>query len=208
MELVAALERVHDGQSVVTAAPARAGAALREASPASRGRRVRAGDPRYFEIVEFLEDEAALLDDNALMSWIELMADDLVYRAPVRITRDRDEGKGFAEHMFHLDETAATLRMKATRLALTPSAWAENPPSRTRRFVTNIRVHEAETAGEFHVTSSVLLVRNRYDDAHVDLLSAQRSDLIRRAEDGLQLARRTIYVDQSTLSMPNFAVFV
>ncbi|MGH7857006.1 MAG: aromatic-ring-hydroxylating dioxygenase subunit beta, partial [Candidatus Binatia bacterium] len=101
-----------------------------------------------------------------------------------------------------------TLRMKATRLAVTPSSWAENPPSRTRRFVTNVRVHEGNASGEYDVTSSILLVRNRYDETHLEIISGRRADVIRRVGDGWKIARRTIYLDQATLSAQNLTAFL
>ncbi|MGH7857450.1 MAG: hypothetical protein ACREQY_08975, partial [Candidatus Binatia bacterium] len=58
-------------------------------NPAADRKRIRAGDSVYFEIVEFLEDEAMLLDDFELLAWVDLLADDLVYRVPVRVTRLR-----------------------------------------------------------------------------------------------------------------------
>lgn len=177
-------------------------------STTTRARRVRATDPVHVELVEFLEDEVALLDDFDLLNWVNLMSPDVVYRAPVRVTRLRDDGPGFAEGMYHFDETFATLFMKVSRLCLTASSWAENPPSRTRRFVTNVRVHEGDTDDRYDVTSSILLVRSRYDDTHLELLTARRDDVIRRDDDGWKIVRRTILLDQATLGLQNLTVFL
>jgi 3-phenylpropionate/cinnamic acid dioxygenase small subunit len=176
---------------------------------ARAGERVPMRDPLHFEVVEFLEDEATVLDHGELMSWLQIMSDDVVYRMPVRATRMRDdEGGDFEERMFHLDDSLATLSTKAMRLATTPSAWAENPPSRTRRFITNIRVHRTPRADEYFVTSSILVVRSRYDRPELDLISAERHDLLRRSDAGFKLAERYIFVDQSTIGTANLAIFL
>jgi 3-phenylpropionate/cinnamic acid dioxygenase small subunit len=171
--------------------------------------RVHAGEATYFELVEFLEDEAHALDENDLLGWLGRMAPDLQYQMPVRTTRDRIDGSEFSDGMYLFDEDITTLGIKVTRLAATQSAWAEKPPSRTRRFVTNIRVFRRPgDAEEYQVTSSLLLIRNRYQESQLELLSATRTDVIRRTGDGLRIAARTIYADQATIGTQNLAVFL
>lgn len=171
--------------------------------------RVHIGDPLHFEIQEFMEDESRMLDDNELMGWLGLMASDILYRMPVRMTKDRADGSEFSETMFHFDEDAMTLTTKVSRLALTQSAWAEKPPSRTRRFVTSIRVFRAASGeDEYEVRSSILLVRNRYQESELELVSARRTDVIRRTGEGFEIAKREIFVDQATIGTQNLAVFL
>jgi 3-phenylpropionate/cinnamic acid dioxygenase small subunit len=93
-------------------------------------------------------------------------------------------------------------------MATTASPWAENPVSRTRRFITNVRVHRTDKDDEFAVTSSILLVRSRYDEDKLGLLSAERNDVIRRTDDGFRLVSRDILADQATLGLANLAVFL
>jgi len=95
------------------------------------------------------------------------------------------------------------------RLA-TDHAWTEDPPSRTRHFVTNVRTFRHQT-GELRVLrveSALLLFRSRGDTREPDLISAGRTDLLRETGDGLRLARREIIVDESVLRTQNLAVFL
>lgn len=172
--------------------------------------RVPVGASIHWELVQFLEDEATLLDDNEMFEWMKLMSPDLVYRMPVRTTRDRADGPEFAEGMYHFDEDFLSLSTKVTRLAATRSAWAEKPPSRTRRFVTNIKVlRPAGSEGDrFEVRSSVLLLRNRYRSERFDLVSAGRTDSIRKEAAGFKIFKRMIFVDQATIGTQNMAVFL
>ncbi|MCW2607655.1 MAG: 3-phenylpropionate/cinnamic acid dioxygenase subunit beta [Frankiales bacterium] len=172
------------------------------------GTRVRANDPLYWEVSEWLDDESTMLDASHTMEWTALLAKDLVYRLPVRQNRLRDDPESqFASGMFHYDENHTTLVMKVMRLATTASPWAENPMSRTRRFVTNVRVHRTAVDDEIEVSSSLLMTRSRYTEPHPLILTAERQDLLRRTGDSFLLARRTILVDQATLGYPNLAVF-
>src|SRR3546814_8235782 len=57
-------------------------------------------------------------------------------------------------------------------------AWAADPPTRVRRFVTSVRAWEGRGRGIFDVTSSLLLVRTSDDDYRPDLITAERFDRI------------------------------
>jgi 3-phenylpropionate/cinnamic acid dioxygenase small subunit len=157
-------------------------------------------------VAAFLYHEAELLDDRRFDDWLLLMSDDVRYRMPLRVTRDDGSGSEFSDTMAHFDEDRHTLEMRIARLR-TPMAWAENPPSRTRHFVTNIRV-ALDDERRIKVRSNVLLYRNRADSADHDLLSAERHDVLCELGGKLQLAERVILIDQSTLATLNLAVFI
>ena len=157
------------------------------------------------EIAAFLYHEAELLDNGHLEQWLGLLTADIRYRMPVRVTG----GRGIAEFdpaSTHFDETRDTLEMRVRRMA-SGMAWAEEPPSRTRHFVSNIRVKTADE-GAATVHSNLFLFRNRGDSAAHDLISAERHDRLRRVYDDWRLAERLILVDQATLGTLNLAVFL
>lgn len=182
--------------------------ATMEARPASLHKRVRVGSPVYNEIVEFLYEEAALLDDLRLAEWSELLAKDLAYSAPVRVTRSlAQKDKSIIRTVQHFDDDYDSIMGRIGRLTNTTSAWAEDPPSRTRRFITNVLVRETDKPDEFAVVSYLYLTRSRMEDYNA-ALSAVRHDVLRRDGDSFKLARRETIVDQSVLSMSNFAIFL
>jgi len=158
------------------------------------------------EVEAFLLKEAELLDNLRYREWLNLLTEDIRYVAPVRITREREKGAGFVEGMTHFDEDYTSLEMRIVRLE-TEFAWAEDPPSRTRHFVSNIRVGEPE-GDEVPVVSNLLLFRSRGDSPHYDLLSCERHDVLRRVNGEWKLARRTILLDHSSLPTHNLAVFL
>lgn len=166
---------------------------------------VKLGDPLYFEVMEFLIREAELLDDNRFREWLSCLADDLVYTMPVRVTRERAAGPGFSDKMNHFEDTLPSLTQRVKRLE-TQSAWAEDPPSRTRRFVSNVRVERVGN-GELKAASYLLTLRNRSDVPSFQIISAERKDVLRRTNDGLKLVKREILVDQSSLGTDNLGIF-
>ena len=163
------------------------------------------------EIVAFLYREAELLDTGQLQTWLMLTTEDIVYRMPIRVTRDCATAEAFEREFVadaaHFEETRHTLATRIKRLE-SRNAWAEEPPSRTRHFVTNIRVEPTARATEYAVKTNVLVYRNRGDSPAYDLLSAERHDVLRRVDGALTLARRIIYLDQSTLGTLNLAIFI
>jgi 3-phenylpropionate/cinnamic acid dioxygenase small subunit len=169
--------------------------------------RVPLGSDLYNRLLENLYDEAAALDERRFDDWVALLARDLIYQAPIRITRTgANRDRDVMRTMFHFDEDYNSILMRTGRLQ--KSAWAEDPPSRCRRFVTNVRAAYSEIAGEYEVVSYLFLERSRGDNPHNETLTAERRDVWREGEGGFALARREIIVDQSVLGMSNLAVFL
>jgi 3-phenylpropionate/cinnamic acid dioxygenase small subunit len=169
--------------------------------------RIHERDPLFADIHEFLTDEAALLDDNLLGEWLELLAEDITYRAPLRQTVMRNQGNGFHPTMGHFDDDVHSLGFRVHRFLDSTNAFADDPPSRTRRNVSNVAAWTTSRDGEYFVRSNLLLLRSRWDAPAFDVISARREDVV-RLRDEPRLAQRTIYLDQSTLGTPNLAVFL
>ena len=170
------------------------------------GRTLPFGDERHLQAHQWLVDEAYLLDAQSYEEWLDLLTQDIHYLMPVRVTTARGAGFDSLADMGHFDEDMYALRKRVQRLA-TDHAWTEDPPSRTRHFVANVRTFRQQAA-ELRVESALLLFRSRGDTREPSLISAGRTDLLRETGDGLRLARREIKVDESVLRTQNLAVFL
>jgi 3-phenylpropionate/cinnamic acid dioxygenase small subunit len=168
---------------------------------------VKYGSDVYNEILDFAYREAQLLDDRLHREWMALLTDDIRYVMPVRVTSAHSLTDSAMDDMAHFDEDHYSLEKRVSRFE-TEHAWAEDPPSRTRRFVTNVRGWHSEAPEEFVVVSNLLLFRSRGDIHDHDLLSARRTDVLRREAGTLKLARREVLVDESVLRTQNLAVFL
>src|SRR5690348_8981591 len=164
------------------------------------------GDPAHLAAHQFLVEEAALLDAADYPGWLDLITEDIRYLMPVRVTTARGASPGGKPGMGHFDEDMYALRKRVQRLA-TDHAWTEDPPSRTRHFVTNVRTFRHDHAS-LRVESALLLFRSRGDTREASLISAGRTDVLRATADGLRLARLEITVDESVLRTQNLAVFL
>jgi 3-phenylpropionate/cinnamic acid dioxygenase small subunit len=162
--------------------------------------RVRATEPAFLEILEFLTEEAAMLDHDQHLEWLELLTDDISYRMPVRETRYRQDGDDGNPGMSYFRDDRWSLGLRARRNVEFEYAYDRDPAPRVRRLVTNLLVWQGDGADEYEAQSYIMLLKNRFNNPSYDLLSAERHDVIRRTPEGLRLARRDIIVDMQLLS--------
>jgi len=165
------------------------------------------GDERHHTAHRWLVDEAWLLDLQSYDEWLDLLTDDIHYLMPVRVTTALGAGYDTSPGMAHFDEDKYSLSRRVARFQ-TEHAWTEDPPSRLRHHLSNVRTFATEDADHLVVESATLLFRSRGDVREGALVSAGREDLLRRTPDGWKLARRTILVDDSVIRMQNLAIFL
>jgi 3-phenylpropionate/cinnamic acid dioxygenase small subunit len=178
-----------------------------EAMEEQAAARIPSGSPEYWRCVDFLVDEATALDENRLDDWLAMLHPEIDYRAPIRVTRERTRGLGFSKQGYHFFENHETLTTRIDRLS-TDYAWAEDPPSRTKRFVSNFRVSSLEGADDLRVRSNLLLYRERLDETRPQFLVGERDDDLREVDGRLRLVRRLVLLDHSILMTPNLGIFL
>jgi 3-phenylpropionate/cinnamic acid dioxygenase small subunit len=161
----------------------------------------------YKLCVRYLHYEAELLDDRRYEEWLTLLSPEIEYRIPTRLTRERGSAlPEFSEKSFLMLEDIGSLRTRVRRLA-TAFAFAEDPPTRTRRIIGNIRTGEAESPGEFAVKSNFILVRTKMDQSS-QLIAGERSDVLRSSAGNTLLVRRVVHLEHTVLPMENLAIFI
>src|SRR5262245_35041377 len=87
------------------------------------------------QVEEFLYEEAALLDAWRLDDWLALLTADAVYRVP---SNDRPNSDP-KDTLFIIADDINRIRARVARLKK-HDAHAEQPPSRTRRLLGNVRI--------------------------------------------------------------------
>ena len=162
---------------------------------------------RQFELEQFYFEEAAMLDERRYADWVELFTDDTHYWMPIRRTRTINElDKEFSspEGMAYFDDDKAMLETRVRKLE-TGYAWAEDPPSRTRHFVTNVRVI-GEEGNELTAESNFHLYRTRLNSEEDSWIGLRR-DVLRRVDGSFKIADRKIFIDQTVLLSRNLSNF-
>ena len=141
----------------------------------------------------FLYDEADLLDAWRLEEWLALFEPDGVYEVP---PTDRREGAA-RDTLYLIADDMVTLRARVDRL-LSKSAFAESPPARTRRLVSNVRVRPAGQADAVEVDANFVVYRMKHHA--VDLYVGRYRHVLRCGRDGaLRFAVRRAELDLESL---------
>jgi 3-phenylpropionate/cinnamic acid dioxygenase small subunit len=162
------------------------------------------------QIEDFFYLEAELLDRRRLREWLELLTDDVLYWMPVRHNPfDRPESleDEFSQsgESYYFNDNKESLRVRVERV-YSKTAWAEMPPSRTRRLISNVRVRH-DDGREIEAHSNFVVYRTRMEKDR-DLFVGTRKDILRRIDGGLKIARRTILLDQAVLGAKNISIFL
>lgn len=109
------------------------------------------------QIEDFLYEEAALLDEWRLDEWLDLLTEDATYEVP---STDMPDGDPKTTLSLIADDITR-IRSRVKQL-LGKTAWAENPRSRTRRLISNVRIREVK--GEtIYVTANFVVYRMRFE---------------------------------------------
>jgi p-cumate 2,3-dioxygenase subunit beta len=142
-------------------------------------------------VEDLLYKEAALLDEWRLEEWLELLTEDAIYEIP---PTDVPEGDS-RNTLFIVADDAVRIRSRVKQL-LGKSAWAENPHSRTRRLITNVRVLGADGANIL-VTANFAVHRMRYESVDT-YIGHYDYKLVRRGSD-LKIRERRAILDNEAL---------
>ena len=159
----------------------------------------RVADAVYLDVLHFLNVEAQLLDEERFDEWLALLTEDVTYRMPLTVTRERSDLPIYANDMEILSETLASLRFRIERLK-TEYAWAEDPPSRTRHLVTNVIVTRGSSEDEVLASSCFCVHWSRSTAAEGDFFIGTRKDRLVRVDGQWRLAARELLLDTTTLS--------
>ncbi len=164
-------------------------------------------------VEQFLYQEARLLDDRKFRHWLDLLTDDVHYWMPTRHNRLREgpdeqwEVEKELDVLGFFDETKASLTLRVERF-YSGMAWAEEPPSRTRHFLSNIEVIETDKADEVQVYANFLTYRSRLEglEGEEDFFVGRREDLLRCVDGQWRIARRRIIFDGLVLNAQNLSI--
>lgn len=168
-------------------------------------------------IEAFYYREARLLDERQYQQWLTLLAAEIEYTVPARsvpqLDNDKRETEAFLNRAQEFsrgmepplrDEKHLHLMIRVMR-SLKMVAWTENPPARTRRFVSNIELID-QHASELTVYSNTLLYYSRHEHADA-LYSYQRRDVLQEKDVGFVIVKREVLLDNGVMPGPGAGLF-
>lgn len=158
-----------------------------------------------YEVEQFLYAEAAMLDARRYRDWLDLLADDVEYWMPLRRTVtsaniDREFTK--PGEVAYFDDDRAYLEMRVKKLEA-GSAWSEDPPSRSRHFVSNVRILDV-VGDEITLEACFHVYRSRLE-RDMDSWIGRRIDILRRSQGSFRLVKRHLFLDQTVIQSTNMS---
>lgn len=162
----------------------------------------------WFDINQFYIDEAWLLDERKYKEWLELLDEDILYYMPRRKNVYRREiereipprGTDIA----YFEDTKQAMYVRVARLE-TGMAWSDDPPSRTRHLVGNLKVELLENGDV--ATKSAFIIYRSHLETDEDIYAGGRDDILRRKGDSWTILSRTILLDANVLLSKNISIF-
>jgi p-cumate 2,3-dioxygenase subunit beta len=142
------------------------------------------------KVEEFLYHEAALLDEWRLDEWLALFTADGRYVVP---TTDLPEGDPKKDLVF-IDDDLTRLRARVARLK-GRHGHREYPWSRTRRFISNVRIKPE--GRDIFVNSSFLVYRFRMGDTSPYVGSYEHG--LKQIDGGFKIHRKRAVLDMEAL---------
>ena len=153
------------------------------------------------EVEQFVYHEADLMDQRRYEDWVDLMADDVHYFMPIRknvkFGEWDTENSDPASEISWFDEGKGVLLGRVRQL-VTGVHWAEEPVSRIRHIISNVRVLDVQ--GDLITTSDNFFVWHNRLLEEVNLFAGHRTNVLRRdPETGFKVVKREILLDQNVL---------
>ncbi len=161
----------------------------------------------WFELMQFYIDEAWILDERRFHDWLDLFTEDTFYFVPRRKNVYRkDIAREITKYgdLAIMEESKTDLQMRVARLD-TGMAWAEDPPSRTRHVVGNLKVEPLEN-GDVR-TKTAFLLHKSHLETDQDMYAGSREDILRNVDGEWKIASRTVILDANVLMTKNISVF-
>ena len=138
------------------------------------------------EVEQFVYREARLQDELRYEEWEALWTDDAVYWVPAR-GDDIDP----ARQMSIIFDNRARIATRIKQLQ-TGKRHTQTPPSRLRRLISNVELIPPETGVEGDVGVGVNFIVFESRERGVTLWGGRTRYTLRRGEDGLKMARKTV----------------
>jgi p-cumate 2,3-dioxygenase beta subunit len=143
-------------------------------------------------IEDFLFAEADLLDNWRLNEWLALFDPEATgYFMPTTDLPDGDPG----HDLYLIADDMTKLRSRVDQL-LSGVTWAENPRSRTRRMISNVKI-DGTDAGIARIRANFVVYRLRFEK--VDAYIGEYRYKLKAKADGFAILERRVVLDLEAL---------
>lgn len=142
-------------------------------------------------VESFLYEEAAMLDEWRLQEWLDLLTDDAEYEIPATDSPDAD----CRDHLALVFADRAQIEARVDHL-LNGYVCAEEPRSRVRRMISNVRILEKQSDC-FLVSANFVLYR--FHNQRMDTFVGRYLHTLVPRDSGFGIKKRRVVLDLDVL---------
>jgi 3-phenylpropionate/cinnamic acid dioxygenase small subunit len=148
------------------------------------------------QVEKFYYRETRLLEEGRYEEWLALFGDAVHYWMPATGTREtRADGIGKPGELSLFNDDKKFLEARVARIR-TGLAHAENPPSRTRHFISNVEIL-AQSEAEISVQCNFLVFQSRLERSESMYFGSRNDHIDISAQEQWRITRRKIVLDQT-----------
>jgi len=152
---------------------------------------------QQYAVEQFLFFEAALLTEGRYDEWLTLFSEDVRYWMPTRETRaNRADAVRSPGEMMVFDDDRTFMAVRVERMK-SDMAHAEQPPSRLRYFVSNVRIERLDEL-MLKVRCNLMVHQTRMERMETTYVG-EREDRFRIVGDTFSIVERKITLDHTML---------
>jgi 3-phenylpropionate/cinnamic acid dioxygenase small subunit len=153
------------------------------------------------ELIDFVVNEARLLDDKRYDEWLDLWTDDGIYWVP--LTPDQTDGLTHNSHLYE-DKLLRTLRVERLK---SPRAYSQQPPSRALHLLQTPTVEPGEASDGSHVVRSAFHYSEAQGDEIQHLVGTVYHHLVREG-GALRLRLKRVDLLNGEAALPAVQLFI
>jgi 3-phenylpropionate/cinnamic acid dioxygenase small subunit len=153
------------------------------------------------ELVEFVYQEARLLDEKRFVEWLDLFTEDARYWMP--LTRGQPDGE-MNTSLFYEDKLLLRVRIERMRH---PNAFSEQQPSYCQHVLQQPRVESADAAAGVYVTRTPFFYFESQLDRQLVLAGVSWHHLV-RVDGALRMRLKKIELVNCDAALPSIQLLV
>ncbi|MEQ9586403.1 MAG: aromatic-ring-hydroxylating dioxygenase subunit beta [Parvibaculaceae bacterium] len=153
----------------------------------------------YQEVSQFVYREAQFQDEHLYDHWEALWTDDAIYWVPANV-----DGMDPEKEMSIIYDNRSRIALRIRQLK-TGKRFAQEPRSKVRRVVSNLEV-SVLSEGEYEVWCNAIVFEANLRGEQI--WSSRNRYLLRRENDELKMARKSVYLTNNDRALYTLAFLI
>jgi 3-phenylpropionate/cinnamic acid dioxygenase small subunit len=158
-------------------------------------------EPTRQQLIDFVFQEARLLDEARYDEWNAMFADDAIYWVP--LTPDQPEGLGHTSHLYE-DKLLRDLRIERLK---SPRAFSQQPRSRSHHLLQLPAIEQFDPAANRYVTRTQFHYTEAQNE-EINFFVGTVFHHLREQDGALKITLKRVNLLNSDAALPAVQLFI